>query len=294
METPELSAATSLSLKRTQVVVVHRPGKKLGCEEFDYQKAHLGSDADGMSIASLSTRDTSGSTSAEQSPSTGGLYPRAEFEGSSSRPAEDGARAKELAVEGGPRVSMAQPPRAGDLRRRKYRPARAPAAAGLAPHSPRSEEAAVTPVAPSGRAAAHARGAREPPDTSTDDAARSAVPGWNRVLIEGPLQQRNLLGFWRWRWCVLVRVFDTWELRVYGSQAEALGAPDQPLSRQRAAGLAVDLNPHHPSVLSLLDGKSGEGRLVVRAGCGKRWEELAASSLWRKALAGAGAVRALR
>jgi len=285
METPELTSATPVSFKRTQAVVVHGPGKELGCEEFDCQKAYLGSD--GMSTGSLSTRNTSSSTSAEQSPTVGGFYHKAESKVSSSR---------RTTAAGGGEAPGSRPPRAGWLRRRKYRPAAAGAADGLAPHSPQAVEA-KTPActaAPPRHAATPLRGARQPQDTSTDEAARSAVPGWSRVLIEGPLQQRNLLGFWRWRWCVLVRVFDTWELRAYGSQAEALGGPDQPLSRQRAAGLAVDLSPHHPSVLSLLDGKSGEVKLVVRAGCGKRWEEFAAASLWRKALAGAGAVRALR
>lgn len=281
METPEFSAAAPLSLKRTQMVVVHGPRKEPGRDGFGYHKAHLG--CDGMSTGGLSTRDTSASTSAEQSPAIGGLYRRVESKISCSRP------------KGPTSGAEAQPLRAGWLRRRKYRPAGAPAASDLAPYSPGSVEAAEAPrpsdtAAPWGRAAAPCRGARGPPD----DAARSSMPGWSRVLIEGPLQQRNLLGLWRWRWCVLVRVFDTWELQVYGSQVEALGAPDQPLSRQKVAGLAVDLSPHLPSVLSLLDGKSGEVKLVVRAGCGKRWEELAASSLWRKALAGAGAMRAVR
>lgn len=107
---------------------------------------------------------------------------------------------------------------------------------------------------------------------------------WDTVLIEGPMQECCFWAFWVWRWCVLVRVRNRWELRVYSDEAASLSSPGRPLQRHVVADLAVRLSPTRPTVLVLEDGTSMEPRHWLRSGPGQRWEELASSELWAAAL----------
>jgi len=104
------------------------------------------------------------------------------------------------------------------------------------------------------------------------------------VLIEGPLQQRLLLVFWRWRWCVL----DRRELRVYRDEEASLLLPEKPLERHSVVTLSVGPDLHFPSVLICANARTGEPVMFLRAGPGLRWEEVAASTLWLSAFATAG------
>jgi len=101
------------------------------------------------------------------------------------------------------------------------------------------------------------------------------------VLIEGPLQQRHLLVFWRWRWCVL----DRRELRVYWNEEASLLMPEKPLERRSVASLTVGPDLNFPSVLICADSRTREPLSFLRAGPGLRWEEVAASTLWLGAFA---------
>lgn len=104
------------------------------------------------------------------------------------------------------------------------------------------------------------------------------------VLIEGPLQQRHLLLFWRWRWCVL----DRRELRVYANEQASLLMPEKPLERRSVAAFTVGPDMNFPSVLVCTDTRTGEPLSFLRAGPGLRWEEVASSTLWLGAFAAAG------
>lgn len=180
-------------------------------------------------------------------------------------------------------------PRAGELRRRKYA---APkdhqictfATAAAAAHAQRrhvplqgSIEATVAnAAAPAARSAAGAestpRGTRDVEDCE--------------ILIEGPLQQRALLFFWRWRWCVL----DREELRVYVDENASLLMPERPIERHPVAKLAklrAASDLHFPSMIVCKNIDSGEPLMYLRTGPGVRWEELASASLWLRAFTSA-------
>lgn len=116
---------------------------------------------------------------------------------------------------------------------------------------------------------------------------------WDTVLIEGPMQECCFLAFWVWRWCVLVRVRNRWELRVYADEASSLSSPGHPMQRHVVADLAVRLCPTRPAVLVLEERASREPRRWLRSGPGQRWEELASSALWSEALRSARAPRRL-
>jgi hypothetical protein len=105
------------------------------------------------------------------------------------------------------------------------------------------------------------------------------------VLIEGPLQQRSMLFFWRWRWCVL----DRRELRVYQNEQVSLLQPEKPLERHSARALNVAPDLHWPSVLVLSGAAGGDDDplLFLRTGPGVQWEEVAATMLWLRAFASA-------
>lgn len=176
------------------------------------------------------------------------------------------------------RRSTAGPPRPAELRRSKYTVPKVRLAppSGCAGRSARGPSAAAR-LAPGGYSPIR------------NAAACDAEMVWDTVLIEGPMQQRILLAFWIWRWCVLVRVHGRWELRTYQDEAASLSAPGQPLQRLVVANLAVGLNALQPTVLTLSDKASNELRLMLRTGRGQRWEELASSVLWTKALRSARA-----
>jgi len=112
---------------------------------------------------------------------------------------------------------------------------------------------------------------------------------WDTVLIEGPMQECCFWAFWVWRWCVLVRVRNCWELRVYADEAASLSSPGHPLQRHVMADLAVRLSPARPTVLVLTDWTSMEPRHWLRSGPGQRWEEVVSSELWAEALRSARA-----
>jgi len=107
------------------------------------------------------------------------------------------------------------------------------------------------------------------------------------------MQEFCYWAFWVWRWCVLVRVRNCWELRIYADEAASLSSPDQPLQRHAVAGLAVRPCPARPAVLLLEERASREPRRWLRSGPGQRWEELASSALWSEALRSARAPRRL-
>lgn len=100
----------------------------------------------------------------------------------------------------------------------------------------------------------------------------------NEVLIEGSLQQRVLLWFWRSRWCVL----DRQEFRIYRDEEASLIMPESPLERYSAHLIGVAPDAHTPSVLLVRSAGSARGELILhlRTGMGLRWEEQAASALW--------------
>mmetsp|Transcript_76801 Transcript_76801/g.178143 ORF Transcript_76801/g.178143 Transcript_76801/m.178143 type:complete len:307 (-) Transcript_76801:228-1148(-) len=117
------------------------------------------------------------------------------------------------------------------------------------------------------------------PSSSTTASAAASEAEESEVVIEGPLQQRHLLVFWRWRWYVL----DRKELRMYWNEEASLLMPEKPLERRNIASLAVTPDLHFPSVLICADSKTGEPLSFLRAGPGLRWEEVAASTLWLRA-----------
>lgn len=129
------------------------------------------------------------------------------------------------------------------------------------------------------------------PDLCARVAAAACDPEtvWSTVLIEGPLQESCLWAFWAWRWCVLLRVRNRWELRVYADEAASLSSPGHPLRRHVLADFAVRLSPARPTVLVLEDSRSTEPRHWLRSGPGRRWEEVASSGLWSEALRSAQA-----
>lgn len=110
------------------------------------------------------------------------------------------------------------------------------------------------------------------------------------VVIEGPLQQLVFWGFWRWRWCVLVRMCRRWELQIYDNEIvfldALLGAPNQPLQRHAVASLTVDQDAHEPGLLICVD-SSRKVRTLLRTGKGRGFEERVASELWASYLSGA-------
>jgi len=158
----------------------------------------------------------------------------------------------------------------GNLRRRKYHtpPAAIPEVAAAVSTGPISLERALTEVVPE---------ARPKPDPAAEVAGRD-----DKVLIQGPLEQRTLLSLWWRRWCVL----DQHELRVYKSEDSFLSEPYRPLSRLRSVSLDVVPDPSSPQVL-VIQGLSAEGvqPLALRAGPRARWEEMVATQLWLAAFA---------
>mmetsp|Transcript_92985 Transcript_92985/g.240245 ORF Transcript_92985/g.240245 Transcript_92985/m.240245 type:complete len:339 (-) Transcript_92985:325-1341(-) len=228
---------------------------------------------------------------------------------------EDGLSARRYPMRSQLRIST------GELRRRKYtspadRP-RSPKAraqgwplpgasagadyareveASLARSRPQASEAACTPGAAqparlcskgSGGqpVAGMVRGESSAAPSITDGGSTPAGPEQDEteVLIEGPLQQRALLVFWRWRWCVL----DRHELRVYPNEEASLLMPEKPLERHSVGALNVAPDLHLPSVLVVAGAAGGDPLLFLRTGPGLRWEELASSTLWLRAFASA-------
>lgn len=169
------------------------------------------------------------------------------------------------------------PQRPGDLRRRKY----------IVPQAPYVQLGSQRQ--PPHRLCAYAPSARLPsPEADFGLAGGGVRPGWDTVLIEGPLQQHVMLGFWRWRWCVVVRVFNQWELRVYRDEAASLSSPARPLQRHPASVLVVIPDAGQPSTLSCMDAPSGEQLLLLRTGGDCQLGEPAAWRLWAAALQAAG------
>lgn len=113
--------------------------------------------------------------------------------------------------------------------------------------------------------------------------AASSEPDDSEVLVEGPLQERHLLLFWRWRWCVL----DRQELRVYWDEEASLLTPERPVARHKVLSLTVAPDLHFPSVLICANTDTSEQVMFLRAGPGTRWEEVAATTLWLRAFAAA-------
>eukprot|EP00419_Tripos_fusus_P007923 CAMPEP_0172679286 /NCGR_PEP_ID=MMETSP1074-20121228/15961_1 /TAXON_ID=2916 /ORGANISM="Ceratium fusus, Strain PA161109" /LENGTH=336 /DNA_ID=CAMNT_0013497437 /DNA_START=20 /DNA_END=1031 /DNA_ORIENTATION=- len=120
--------------------------------------------------------------------------------------------------------------------------------------------------------------------------AASSEPDDSEVLVEGPLQERHLLLFWRWRWCVL----DRQELRVYWDEEASLLTPERPAARHKVLSLTVAPDLHFPSVLICANADTGEQVMFLRAGPGTRWEEVAATTLWLRAFAAASRSAAAR
>lgn len=109
-----------------------------------------------------------------------------------------------------------------------------------------------------------------------------ASGGESTILIEGFMQQQGFLGFWRWRWCVL----DQEELRLYRSERAAEREPGRPLQRLATAAFQVCIYDSRPTTLLLCSDALDEKPLMyLRAGLGKRWEEIAAARLWVRCLA---------
>ncbi|CAE8628263.1 unnamed protein product [Polarella glacialis] len=112
--------------------------------------------------------------------------------------------------------------------------------------------------------------------------SNSDLEGELEVLVEGPLQQRHLAFFWRWRWCVL----DRHQLKLYRDEEASLLMPEKPLEVHSAASLSVGSDLHLPSSL-ICTSPTGEPLMFLRTGRGERWEEIAAASLWLRAFASA-------
>jgi len=204
----------------------------------------------------------------------------------------------EVSTRAGTASTSARPTRgarAGELRRRKYAAPQGHRfnddnATGIhigalaATPSHRMHQPALTPS--SGDALGVAG---EPSWRSTARASSSSAgvvsghePKDCEVLLEGPLQQRALLFFWRWRWCVLSHE----ELRIYVDEEASLLMPERPVERHPARKLSAAPDLHFPTVLvcANMDG-TGEPLMYLRTGPGVRWEELAAASLWLRAFA---------
>mmetsp|Transcript_71256 Transcript_71256/g.159532 ORF Transcript_71256/g.159532 Transcript_71256/m.159532 type:complete len:344 (+) Transcript_71256:43-1074(+) len=177
--------------------------------------------------------------------------------------------------------------RSGELRRRKYSALSTPDSISLQlsrQHTAGSQEAPslkvkagfLSPEAQQGRATATATGTPASSVAATGGASSAGESDDCEVLIEGPLQQRHLLVFWRWRWCVL----DRRELRIYRNEEASLLMPEKPLERRIVASMTVGPDLNFPSVLICADSRTGEPMSFLRAGPGLRWEEVAASTLW--------------
>lgn len=118
-----------------------------------------------------------------------------------------------------------------------------------------------------------------PPQEITDSAITPAPNLGSlepEVFMEGPLQQRTLLLFWSWRWCVL----DSAELRIYTDQEARQLEPERPLAHYSIAKLHVTPDLYFPCLLVVTDAELGEPVTYLRSGCGQRWEENVAASLW--------------
>mmetsp|Transcript_70834 Transcript_70834/g.125061 ORF Transcript_70834/g.125061 Transcript_70834/m.125061 type:complete len:351 (-) Transcript_70834:155-1207(-) len=105
----------------------------------------------------------------------------------------------------------------------------------------------------------------------------------SEVLVEGPLQERFLGMFWRWRWCVL----DHQHLKIYRDEEASLLMPEKPLEVYCVADLYVASDLHQPALLACTSSSSGDPVLFLRTGHGQRWEDFAAASLWLRAFASA-------
>jgi len=158
--------------------------------------------------------------------------------------------------------------RPAELRRRKYaapgdqlsRPRRVPTSARGTPPVPASLS----------QLCQTSGGSSTPASSSADDV---------EVLVEGPLQQRAFLVFWRWRWCVL----DRQELRIYSNEEASLMNPFQPLERIKVGTFCVAPDLHFASMLLCSRVPTGDTFMFLRTGPGIRWEEVVASSLWLRA-----------
>lgn len=100
------------------------------------------------------------------------------------------------------------------------------------------------------------------------------------VLIEGPMQQRGFMSWWRWRWCVL----QADELRIYRNLEASILQHDRPQQRFDIETLRAATDLHHQTVLVFERSFSADSgtpiSLSLRTGSGQRWEEIAAASLW--------------
>lgn len=103
------------------------------------------------------------------------------------------------------------------------------------------------------------------------------------ILIQGPLQEHQLLFLWQWRWVVL----DQKELRIYRSEDAFLSAPERPLRRYGITTFHVALDLDSPSVLVCMHADTGALSMLLRSGPGHVWEEVAASKLWLRMFASA-------
>jgi len=161
----------------------------------------------------------------------------------------------------------------GELRRRKY----------TALHANSRNLLNKNQLIPEGRQA-------DAPVGRPPAVAASSESDDSEVLVEGPLQERHLLLFWRWRWCVL----DRQELRVYWDEEASLLTPERPAARHKVLSLTVAPDLHFPSVLICVNTDTGEQVMFLRAGPGTRWEEVAATTLWLRAFAAASRSAAAR
>lgn len=206
--------------------------------------------------------------------------------------------ADEISTRAGTANTSARPTRgarAGELRRRKYAAPQGhkfldgsgigvDIGALASTPSHRQPQQELTPASWETR-----RVAGEPSSTSAATLRSSFTGGVGchepkdcEVLVEGPLQQRALLFFWRWRWCVLTCE----ELRIYVDEESSLLMPERPVERHPASKLSAAPDLHFPTVLVCTSPNgTGEPLMYLRTGPGLRWEELAAASLWLRAFA---------
>eukprot|EP00929_Paragymnodinium_shiwhaense_P003425 TRINITY_DN103933_c0_g1_i1.p1 TRINITY_DN103933_c0_g1~~TRINITY_DN103933_c0_g1_i1.p1 ORF type:complete len:357 (-),score=24.38 TRINITY_DN103933_c0_g1_i1:210-1280(-) len=165
-------------------------------------------------------------------------------------------------------------PLPSEQRRRKYRPLSTPLEGFGMPSSCGSGPSATSPEVPFGTARSEGSTA-----LVSIDSDRAAA---NEALIEGPLQQRAFLMFWRSRWCVL----DRHELRIYSDEQESVVS--SPLECHQVKDIDVIPDVQVPTVLIVSTRSRGVPIAYLRAGPGRRLEELVAASLWLRAFTAAG------
>lgn len=157
---------------------------------------------------------------------------------------------------------------AGEFRRNKYRePIRSYHRSSPQGQSDAAVLQAIVPCTAS--ASSCASTSRHGGDLDSGDA--------NEVLIQGCLQQRTFLFFWRERWCVL----DIHgQLTLFRDEEEYVLQPESPLERHDIDMLRLRLDLQLPSVIHCADANTGDPVMCLRAGPGSQWEEVAATSLW--------------